>query len=109
MVSYRRRLHKSQSPNHDLQRSRNLGSSLYGGSKKNWSASDKERRDEEKRRSERKDDVVIGKTSAKRGESDYPIDPKATEQEYLRQASQEEKQIFHRTERGMELLNSVGI
>jgi hypothetical protein len=84
-------------------------SPLYAGSKKNLSLSDKERRDEETRRNTRKDDVVIGKTSAKRGESDYAIDPKITEEEYLRQASKVEKQIYYRTEEGMELLKSVGL
>ena len=59
------------------------------------SSSDRERRDEERRRNERKDDVVIGKTSAKRGESDYVLDPKATEEEYLRQASNAEQEIFY--------------
>jgi hypothetical protein len=88
---------------------RTLFFSLYAAGKKNISASDRERRDEEQRRSERKEDVVIGKTSAKKGASDYALDPKATEQEYLRQLSRQEQEIFHLTEQGMELLNSVGL
>ena len=86
---------------------RTKSSNLYAGGKKNMSSSDRERRDEERRRNERKDDVVIGKTSAKRGESDYVLDPKATEEEYLRQASNVEQEIFYLTEQGMELLNTV--
>lgn len=81
--------------------------SLFAGNKKNVSASERERRDEEKRRQERKDDVAIGKTSAKKGEKDYPLDPKATEEQWLRQASNVEQQIYRLTEEGMEYLNSV--
>lgn len=72
------------------------------------SASEKERRDEEERRRRRKDDVVIGKTSAKQGEKDFALDPQTTEQEYLRQASIVEKEVFRLTGAGMEFLNSVG-
>lgn len=80
---------------------------LYANSKKNLSASEKEKRDEEERRRRRKDDVVIGKTSAKKGETDFALDPKATEEEYLRQASIVEQEVFRLTETGMEFLNSV--
>ncbi len=79
-----------------------------GDKKKNLSASEKEQRDEETRRRQRKEDVVIGKTSAKKGEKDFALDPKATEQEYLRQASRIDREIFLLTETGMECLNSVG-
>jgi hypothetical protein len=79
-----------------------------GDKKKNLSASEREQRDEETRRRERKEDVVIGKTSAKKGEKDFALDPKATEQEYLRQASRVDREIFLLTETGMECLNSVG-
>jgi len=82
-------------------------SKLFAGSKKDLSAADRERRDEEERRRKRKDDVVIGKTSAKKGEKDFALDPKATEQEYLRQATNVEREVFRLTEAGMELLNSV--
>jgi hypothetical protein len=46
---------------------------------KHLSASDRERRDEEKRRKERQGEVIIGKTSARPGEKDFPLDPVATE------------------------------
>lgn len=74
---------------------------------KNLSNSERERRDEEIRRQQRKDDVVINKTSAKRGAKDYPLDPKATEEEYLRQASRLEQAIYRFTEEGMEALKSL--
>lgn len=74
---------------------------------KNLSSAERERRDEENRRKERKDDVVINRTSAKRGAQDYPLNPKATEEEWLRQASRVEQQVFKLTEEGMEALNSL--
>ena len=73
------------------------------------SASEKERRDEEERRRRRKDDVVIGKTSAKQGEKDFALDPQSTEEEYLRQASTVEQEVFRLTGAGMEFLNSVSV
>jgi hypothetical protein len=109
LICRRRHLHESVSPNNAVQPARSMLSPLYAGSKKNLSASDKERRNEETRRNTRREDVVIGKTSAKKGEKDYAIDPKVTEEEYLRQASKEEKEIFYRTQEGMELLKSVGL
>jgi hypothetical protein len=81
--------------------------SLFAGSKKNLSASEQERRDEENRRRTRKDDVIIGKTSAKKGEKDFSLNPKATEEQWLRQASKIEQKIFRLTATGMEALNSV--
>lgn len=80
---------------------------LNAGSGKNLSAADRERRDEGNRRKKRKDDVVIGKTSAKKGETDYALDPAATEQEYLRQASKVEQKVFLMTSEGKKMLNSV--
>jgi hypothetical protein len=70
-------------------------------------AAERERRDEERRRQERKDDVVINKTSAKKGAKDYPLDIKATEQQYLKQASRMEQEIYHLTEKGLEALNNL--
>jgi hypothetical protein len=87
--------------------SRGISSRLFAGSKKNLSAADRERRDEENRIRERKDDVVIGKTSAKRGEKDYQLNPKATEEEWVRQASVVERKIYELTEKGMEHLKMV--
>lgn len=83
-------------------------SSLFlAGNKKDLSASERERREEEERRRQRKDDVIIGKTSAKKGEKDFALDPKATEQEYLRYASSVEREVFRLTDAGMQFLNSV--
>jgi tetratricopeptide (TPR) repeat protein len=75
--------------------------------KKNLSAAAKERREEEKRRLERKTDVVIGKTSALPDAQDYSLDPTATEQEWMRQASSVEQEIFRHTEKGMTLLKML--
>jgi hypothetical protein len=71
------------------------------------SAASQERRDEEKRRKQRKDDVVVGKTSALRDATDYVLDPKATEGEWLQQASKIERKIFQLTEQGMASLRMV--
>ena len=73
----------------------------------NLSNSNRGRREEDRRRKERKDDVVIGKTSAKRDAKDYPIDPEATEREYLRQASREEQLVYKCTDEGMKALKSL--
>ena len=78
-----------------------------GGNKKNLSSSERERRDEDRRRNERKDDVIIGKTSAKRDASDYPIDPEATEREFLRRASKEERLVHQFTDAGMDNMKSL--
>jgi len=82
-------------------------SSGSGGPNRNLSAAGKERRDEEKRRIQRKDDVVPGKTSALRGATDYELNSKATEEEWLRQASAVDKKVFRLTEEGMESLKMV--
>jgi len=68
---------------------------------KHISASSQERRDEEKRRMDRRNEVMIGKTSALDGEKDFSIDSTATEEEYLRQASRIEREIFSQTELGL--------
>lgn len=81
--------------------------SLSASERNNLSSSDKERRDEEKRRKQRKDEVVIGKTSAKKGETDYALDPDTTEQEFLRQASNVEQEVYLMTLEGKKMLNSV--
>jgi hypothetical protein len=91
-----------------LSHSASSGTVLFeGDKKKNLSASEKEQRDEEARRRQRKDDVVIGKTSAKKGEKDFALDPKGTEQEYLRQASRIDREVYFLTEEGMQSLNAV--
>jgi hypothetical protein len=73
----------------------------------NKSAASQERRDEEKRRKQRKDDVVVGKTSALRDANDFILDPKATEGEWMKQASKLERKIYQLTEQGMASLRMV--
>jgi len=68
------------------------------------SAASRERREEDKRRKARQTENIPGKTSAKAGEKDYAIDPSATEQEFLRQASYNEQEIYRQTENGMKML-----
>lgn len=75
--------------------------------KRDLRASEREKRSEEKRRQERKDDVVIGKTSARKGATDYVLDAKATEEQYLQQASGVEREIFYLTEEGLQHINLV--
>ena len=82
-------------------------SDSLSSSGKSLSAAGRERREEDQRRRQRKDEVVIGKTSAKRGETDFALNPKATEEEYLRQASRVEQEVFHLTNDGMECLKMV--
>ena len=76
-------------------------------SPKDLSASQQERRDEDKRREDRKEDVVIGKTSAKSGERDFAIDPNSTQEQWMKQASPTEREIYLRTEEGLENLKMV--
>ena len=80
---------------------------LFAGKKKDLSTAGRERRDEENRKRERTEDVIIGRTSAKRGEKDYQLDPKATEEEWVRQFSTVERKIYLYTEKGMEHLKMV--
>jgi hypothetical protein len=96
------------------QASTSLFSSSSGGSssdgnniKKNLSASERERREEEQRRRQRQNDVVVGKTSALRDAQDYALNPQATEQEWLRQASRDEQMVYKWTEKGLEYLKMV--
>jgi tetratricopeptide (TPR) repeat protein len=78
-------------------------------SKKNLSASEFARREESKSRRQRAGDVVIGKTSAMQDAKDYALNPKATEEEWLRQASLVEKQVYKATETGLESLKMLKI
>jgi tetratricopeptide (TPR) repeat protein len=78
-----------------------------GSGKKSWTASEFARREEEKSRLERAGDVVIGKTSALAGASDYVLDPKATAEEWMRQASKVEQEVYRQTEEGMEMLKML--
>ena len=90
-----------------MRRCRHSQLSASGGKNKNLSNSEQGRRDEDRRRNERKDDVVIGKTSAKAGASDYAIDPEATEREFLLKASQEERMVHELTDKGMYEIKSL--
>ena len=92
-----------------IAKTRSIQLHLAGNNRKNLSAAERERRDEEDRRRARKDEVVPGKTSAKPGEKDYTLDPKATEMEWLRQASNLEQEVYAYTDKGMELLKLVRI
>ena len=74
---------------------------MNAASKRNLSASERERRDEERRRQERAQDVVIGKTSALPGATNLELNVKATEEEWMRQASNVEQQVYQLTEKGM--------
>ena len=103
--------HNHQHHHHHLliAKTRSTQLNLAGNTRKNLSAAERERRDEEDRRRARKDEVVPGKTSAKPGEKDYTLDPKATEMEWLRQASNLEQEIYAYTDKGMELLKMVRV
>jgi len=83
---------------------RTFMSSSSSSDNRDLSAASRERREEDKRRKERRTENVPGKTSAKAGEKDYAIDPSATEQEYLRQLSYIEQEIYRQTENGMKML-----
>jgi tetratricopeptide (TPR) repeat protein len=74
---------------------------------KNLSAAEKERREEEKRLRERVNDVVIGKTSAVSGASDYVLDVASTQEKWMRQASRVEQEISRQTDLGMDMLRML--
>lgn len=76
-------------------------------SERDLSASGSERRAEDKRRNERKSDVVIGKTSAIQGEKDFKLDPKATETSFMDSSTAVEQEIFQQTSRGLDMLRAL--
>lgn len=80
---------------------------LTSSTGKNLSAAEKERREEEKRRRDRADDVVVGKTSAISGASDYALDVDATREQWMRQATPIEQEIFRKTEFGLDMLKML--
>lgn len=80
---------------------------LNAQSERDLSASGSERRAEDKRRNDRKSDVVIGKTSAVQGEKDFMLDPKATETSLMASSTGVEQEIFQQTERGLDMLRAV--
>ena len=90
-----------------LNRQPPTASRLYD-KKKPLSTSEQERWEEDKRRKERKDDVIIGKTSAIPGEEDFNIDPKKTEEEWMKQASDTEQEVFRLTDLGLSKMKTVG-
>jgi tetratricopeptide (TPR) repeat protein len=82
---------------------------LASSDSRNLSASARERREEDQRRRERAKDVVIGKTSAKDGASDFSLDVRSTEEQWMQQASPVEQEIYKKTEKGMEMLKMLRI
>jgi tetratricopeptide (TPR) repeat protein len=76
---------------------------------RNLSAAERERREEEKRRKDRANDVVIGKTSALQGVKDYELNVRSTEEQWLSQASRTEREVFLKTEKGIRLLKMLRI
>lgn len=73
-------------------------------SNSSMSNSERERREENQRRKQRQGDVVIGKTSARRDEKDYAIDPKATEEQFLRSLTNLEQLVYRYTEDGLDAM-----
>jgi hypothetical protein len=63
------------------------------------SAAVRERREEERRRVDRINDAVIGKTSAKKGAKDFAIDPIVTQKQLYSNANEIEREIYIQTER----------
>ena len=78
-------------------------------SKNSLSAAEQERRNEDQRRRERKTEVVLGKTSAVQGAKDFAIDVTSTEEEWMRQASTTEREVFRQTERGLQMLKMLRV
>lgn len=75
----------------------------------NLTAAQRARRDEEKRREDRKNEAIPGRTSAIPGSSDFTIDVRKTEAEWLREASSLEKKIGQFMDEGMECLQMLNI
>lgn len=73
------------------------------------SASSQARRDEEQRRAQRKDDVVIGKTSAKQDATNYELNTKFTEEEWMRRAPKVDQIVYKLTEEGMSALKMLNL
>ena len=107
LLSQRQAVVFSFGPSSILSNSRTKPTVLNDTPKDNLSASSRARREEDERRLQRKDDVVIGKTSAKRGAKDFALDPKSTEEKWMRQASRLEQQVFKLTEEGMQAFKMV--
>jgi tetratricopeptide (TPR) repeat protein len=80
---------------------------LFSATRKVLSTAERERREEDRRRRERVDEVVPGKTSAVSGASDFAIDVDGTREQWMRQATRTEQEIFQKTEFGMEMLRML--
>jgi len=83
--------------------------SLSSSPDDNLSASSRERRNEDLRRLSRRDEVVIGKTSARPDARDYDLDPSETERQWAAQANDVEREINAQTERGMRALKMLDL
>ena len=82
-------------------------SSDFDGRRKKRTASQQERIDEERRRLSRKNDVVIGKTSAVSGAKDFELNVQKTEMEWRQQATPIECQIREYTQKALDALHMV--
>jgi tetratricopeptide (TPR) repeat protein len=80
---------------------------LHDNLRKSITAAEQERREEDKRRRERIADVVPGKTSAISGAKDYAIDVDSTREQWMRQASQVEQEVYRMTELGMDMVRML--
>uniref|UniRef100_A0A6U2NIM3 SAP domain-containing protein n=1 Tax=Leptocylindrus danicus TaxID=163516 RepID=A0A6U2NIM3_9STRA len=65
---------------------------------------EQEQRAEERRRLERRSDVVIGKTSALEGSKDFEIDISSTEKMYVENSDDVEREVFQQSDRGLKAL-----
>jgi len=88
-------LHASSSSSSDSEKNKNL------------SAAAKARREEDQRRLSRRNENIPGKTSALPTAKDFAIDPSATEQQWLSQASSLELQISRYTDEGMNYFKNL--
>ena len=70
-------------------------------------ASQQARREEERRKLERIDEVIPGQTSAVPGEKDFPLQVQATQEQWMQQASAVEQQVFQLTEEGLQCLKDM--
>ena len=67
-------------------------------------SAEQERRAEERRRLERRSEVVIGKTSAVEGSKDFEIDISSTEKMFVENSDVVETEVFQQSDRGLTAL-----
>ena len=84
-----------------LSSSSSKSSSSSASSAKYVSSAEKERRAEIQRRLERKNEVVLGKTSAISDAKDFELDVKATERELIENSNAIEQQVRQFTDQGL--------